>query len=253
VEPLELVALALWSFTVAVAGGVAGLVLGNLRLPAVVALGSSPAAAAGANVAISGISALAAALAHARAGRVDWRLLWWLAPTSVVGGVVGGLISGALPGRALLAAIALVVLYGAVEVARGPARAEGHLRRSRARAVANALAIGFGIGVLGGIVGLILGTLRLPALMRWVGVSAQQGIGTNSAAGVLVAVGGIVGHLPSGIDWALVAVGGAASIPGALIGARLVGRLAERDLLRAVAVILVVAGLAMLAAAITGR
>ncbi len=199
---------------------------------------------------ISGISALTSSLAHARAGRINWRLLSWLAPTSVAGGVVGGLISGALPSRVLLAVIAVVVLYGAVEVARGPARAEDDEPRSRSRIVVNALVVGFGVGVLGGIVGLILGTLRLPALMKWVGVGAKESIGTNSAAGVLVAVGGLVGHLPSGIDWALVAVGGGASIPGALIGARLVGRLDEHQLLRVVAAVLVVAGLAMLATAI---
>ena len=251
-ETLDLLLLAVWSFTVAIAGGIAGLVLGNLRLPVVVGLASSPAAGAGSNVVISGISALAASIAHWRAGRLDWRLLGWLAPTSLAGGVVGGLISGALPGRLLLGVIAIVVLYGAVEIARGPARPAREAARSRGRAIVNAALIGFGIGVLGGTVGLILGTLRLPALMRWVGTTAKDAVGTNSAAGVVVAIGGLIGHLPSGLDWALVLVGGAASIPGALLGARLVGRLSERDLLRAIAAVCVVAGLAMLAAAIAG-
>ncbi|HEX6116331.1 MAG TPA: sulfite exporter TauE/SafE family protein [Solirubrobacterales bacterium] len=249
---LDLVLLALWSFSVAVAGGIAGLVLGNLRLPVVVGFASSPAAGAGSNVVISGIAAFAAAIAHWRAGRLNWPLLAWLAPTSLAGGIVGGLISGALPSRLLLGVIALVVLYGAIEIARGPARPEAAELRSRGRAIANAALVGFGIGVLGGTVGLILGTLRLPALMRWVGTSAKDAVGTNSAAGVVVAIGGLIGHLPSGIDWALVAVGGAASVPGALIGARLVGRLSERQLLRAIAAVCVVAGLAMLAVAIAG-
>ena len=74
----------------------------------------------------------------------------------------------------------------------------------------------------------------------------------NSAAGVVVAVGGLLGHLPTGIDWTLVLVGGAASIPGALLGARMVGRLSERDLLRAMAAVCVIAGLSLLAAAIAG-
>jgi uncharacterized protein len=252
VDALELALLALWSFAVALAGGLAGLVLGNLRLPVVVAFASSPAAGAGSNVVISGVAAMAAAIAHWRAGRLDWRLLGWLAPTSFAGGLVGGLISGELPGRLLLGVIALVVLLGAVEIARGPARPEAAAQRSRARAIANAALVGFGVGVLGGTVGLILGTLRLPALMRWVGTPAKRAVGTNSAAGVVVAVGGLVGHLPSGIDWALVLVGGAASVPGALLGARMVGRLSERDLLRAIAAVCVVAGLAMLAAAIAG-
>jgi uncharacterized membrane protein YfcA len=118
--------------------------------------------------------------------------------------------------------------------------------------ILNTAIVGFGVGVLGGIVGLILGTLRLPALMKWVGVGAKESIGTNAAAGFLVGVGGLIGHLPSGVDWDLVAVGGAAAIPGALIGARLVGRLDERELLRVVAAVLVVAGIAMLGTAIAG-
>jgi uncharacterized membrane protein YfcA len=49
----------------------------------------------------------------------------------------------------------------------------------------------------------------------------------------------------------LLAVGAAASIPGALLGARLTGRLSERRLLQAVGCILVVAGTVMLAQAVS--
>ncbi|MDX6503104.1 MAG: hypothetical protein QOE29_229, partial [Gaiellaceae bacterium] len=44
-----LVAVALWCFATAFAGGVAGLVLGNIRLPALLLVASGPAAASGAN------------------------------------------------------------------------------------------------------------------------------------------------------------------------------------------------------------
>ena len=47
-----------------------------------------------------------------------------------------------------------------------------------------------------------------------------------------------------GIDWGLLALGAAASIPGALLGARLTGRLDERLLLKVVGAILLVAGTA---------
>jgi uncharacterized membrane protein YfcA len=57
-------------------------------------------------------------------------------------------------------------------------------------------------------------------------------------------VAGLVGHLPGGIDWTLLWVGAAGSIPGALLGSRLTGRLSTAALLRAVGVILVVAGVA---------
>jgi uncharacterized membrane protein YfcA len=255
VDPLELAAVAAWSFAVAFAGGVAGLVLGNLRLPLVASLATSPAAGAGANVTISAVSALSAASAHARAGRVSWRLFWWMAPPSVVGGIVGGLVSGVLPGRVLLGVIAVVVLYGSVEVLR-----YGRSRREAAQPadgepqglMLNAAVVGFGVGVLGGLVGLILGSLRMPALLKWARVSPRAAVGTNAAIGMAVGLGGMIGHLPSGIDWGLVAAGCIGAIPGALMGARLVGRLDEWTLLRVVAAILVVAGLSMAVEAVVG-
>src|SRR2546421_10773502 len=114
----ELILVAVWAFIVSFFGGMVGMVLGNLRLPVVVLVGSSAAAAAGANVAISGAAALTAAYAHWRGGRLSWRLFAWMAPTSLLGAAIGGLISGLLPNRVLLGAIGLVVLYGAFEVAR---------------------------------------------------------------------------------------------------------------------------------------
>ncbi|HSJ18732.1 MAG TPA: sulfite exporter TauE/SafE family protein [Solirubrobacterales bacterium] len=248
-DALELVALAIWAFTVAAIGGLVGLVLGNLRLPLVVLLATSPAAGAGANVAISGISALTSTAAHARGGRVNWRLFAWMAPPSLVGAIAGGLISGVLPSRVLLGVIAIVVLYGAVELIRKP---HADPARPVGSPLLSAAAIGFGIGVLGGIVGLILGSLRLPAMIRWVGVTPYAVVGTNAAVGVVVGVGGLVGHLPSGVDWELLAVGGAAAIPGAYLGSHLTGRLEEAALLRAITAVLVVTGAAMLAQAIVG-
>jgi uncharacterized membrane protein YfcA len=64
-----------------------------------------------------------------------------------------------------------------------------------------------------------------------------------------VGIAGVVGHIPGGVDWTLFAVGAVASVPGALLGAQLTGRLDERQLLRVVGAILVVAGAVALAQA----
>ena len=101
---------------------------------------------------------------------------------------------------------------------------------------------GLVIGFIGGVVGLILGALRMPALLRLVHETPQNAVGTNITVGVLVGVAGLVGHLPSeGPDVTALAVGAAASIPGALLGSRLTGRLSEPQLIRAIGVILLVA------------
>lgn len=258
---MDLALVAMWSFLVAVAGGIAGLVLGNLRLPLVLQFSSSAAAGAGANVAISAASAFTASVAHWRGGRIDWRLFWLMAPPSLLGGIAGGLVSGLLPQRLLLAAIALVVLYGAVEISRHtrrlrdkqePARSEPSQRHGTTYDRGAAILIAFAVGVLGGIVGLILGTLRLPAMVRWLDTAPKAAVGTNAATGVVVGIGGLIGHIAGGVDWDLLAAGCAGAVPGAYLGARLTGRLDDDTLLKTIAAILVVAGISLAVQAILG-
>jgi uncharacterized protein len=300
VDALELILFCAWCFVVAVAGGAVGLVLGNIRLPAVLLVASSPAAGAGANIGISGVAAFAAAAAHIRAGRINWRLFAWMAPPSMAGAVAGGLVSGAIPDTALLIVIGVTLLYFGVDIlgkeGREAAAAEGSAPGEAAAAerpapgeaaaaerpapgeaaaaerpavgeapptphavrpargdsldIRAAVVSGALIGLLGGLVGLILGALRLPALLRWVGEVPHRAVGTNLAVGFWVGVAGVAGHLPGGVDWTALGAGAAASVPGALLGARLTGRMSERQLLRAIGAVLVVAGAATAAQAL---
>jgi uncharacterized membrane protein YfcA len=252
-DALEIVAVVAWAFLVSLVGGAVGLVLGNLRLPVMLAFASSPAAGAGANVAVSGAAAVAAASRQAQAGRLDWRLFAWMAPVSLVGAVIGGLVSGVIPDDPLLIAIGVVVLYGAWEVYRYERpQADAAGNATAAGQLWYAAAVGLGVGLLGGFVGLILGSMRLPALIRFAGVTPHAAVGTNAAVGVMVGVGGLIGHLPSGIDWELFAAGCAGGVPGAYLGAHFTGLLGERALLNACAAVLVVSGVAILVQAATG-
>jgi hypothetical protein len=219
-------------------------VLGNIRLPVIVLAASSPAAGAGANIGISAVAALAAAITHIRAGRIDWTLFLWMAPASVVGALVGGVVSGAIPGDALLIAIGVTLIVFGVDLLR-PAHADARPQPVGIRRTA-AVLWGALIGLLGGFVGLILGSLRIGALLRFIGADAFRAVGTNVAVGFCLGVAGVLGHLNGGVDWTLLAVGAAASVPGSLLGARLTGRLNERQLLRAVGAVLLVAGAAMI-------
>ena len=82
----------------------------------------------------------------------------------------------------------------------------------------------------------------MPALLRLVGEAPSRAVGTNLTVGVLVAGRACWGTCPAAPDWDLLALGAAASVPGALLGARLTGRLSERQLVRAIAAALIVAG-----------
>jgi uncharacterized membrane protein YfcA len=244
-----MVIFALWCFLVAAGGGLVGLVLGNIRLPATLLVASSAAAGTGANLIISAAAAGTATIAHLRAGRVNRRLFAWMAPPSVAGAALGGYLSGVIPRTALLLVISAVLLYSGLDLLRWkpPRRSAGAGGEAgetelnvRAAVTSGAL-----IGLLGGVVGLILGSLRMPALLRLVGEAPARAAGTNVTVGFCVGIAGAVGHLPSTPpDWRVAAIGSAASIPGALIGSRLTGRLSERALVRAIAVVLLVAGAA---------
>lgn len=249
-----MVGFAVLCFTVAVAGGVAGLVLGNMRLPAAVSISDTVAAGGGANVAISAVAAATATVTHIRAGRINWKMFWWLAPPSLIGGFAGGLIANSVSSTVLLTIIAVVLFYGSYELFRwqapvsmaSPASGEPEEGGVHAGDRAATVAIGLIVGVLGGAVGLILGSLRFPALLRFTGESPQKLVGTNLSAGVVVGVAGAIGHLTagsSGFDVEIFAVGALASPPGAWLGAKLTGRLPTVTLVRVIAFIVLLAAI----------
>lgn len=206
-------------------------------MPAIVLLAGDASAAAGTNIAISAAAAASGGYAHARAGRVDWRIVAWMAPPSVAGAVVGGLFGHLVPTDLLFACIAAVLAWNALDLLFSPVRA----RERTEPGAGSAVAFGFVIGLVGGAVGVILGTLRMPALLRAVGLSAKRAVGTNLIVGFLLGVAGFAAHaLRLEIEWDLLGAGLAGALPGAWLGARATGRFSERGLRRAIGVALLV-------------
>jgi hypothetical protein len=241
VDALLLAAIGLWCFVVAFVGALLGLVLGNIRLPVLLLAGSSPAAVGGANIAVSGLTAAAGAIVHVRAGRIDLRLVGWMVPPSVVGALIGGYAAGRLPAETLRIVIGSALVVFGIDLLRP--RRHSAVPAPRGRPDLGAAVIsGAAIGAIGGLIGLILGTLRLPALIRWVGAEPLRAVGTNLVVGIAVGAAGLVGHLPGGVDWTLLLVGTVASVPGAVLGSRYTGRLTPEALLRAIGVVLLVSG-----------
>ena len=174
-----------------------------------------------------------------------------MAPPSVVGAVAGGYLAGAIPEWLLLTVIAAVLLQAAVEllrnppkppggeggeldVARGRAERRGHRRARRPRrpdprlaADARAAALGRRDAAAGGRHERHRRRLRRASRARSRTCPTRRRTST------------------------LIAVGGAASIPGALLGSRLTGRLSEEALIKAIAVVLLVAAAGCIAQALT--
>ncbi|HXG76829.1 MAG TPA: sulfite exporter TauE/SafE family protein [Gaiellaceae bacterium] len=229
------------SFAAGYLGSMLGLVLGTLRLPLVVVATGSPLAAAGTNVAISAAAALSGSLRHLRAGRVDWLVVAWLAPPSVVGAVAGALLAGRVSERLLYALIAGVLAWSGVDLGLRPISARPRERLRLVRGGALALLI----GLVGGAVGVILGTLRMPALVRGVGLDVRRAAGTNLVVGFLLGVAAFAAHAGGeGVDWAVLAAGLAGAVPGGWLGAQATGRLSEDALRLALGAVLCAVALA---------
>jgi hypothetical protein len=216
-----------------------GLVLGTLRLPFVILATGSPLAAAGTNIAISAAAAGAGGLKHAREGRVDWRVVAWMAPPSVLGAVVGALLADDVSEALLYGLIGAVLVWSGIDLAVRPiaARPRDHLH------VVRGGVLSLLIGLLGGAVGVILGTLRMPALVRSVGLGVRRAAGTNLVVGFFMGVAGFVTYAGvEGVDWGVLGAGLAGALPGGWLGARATGRVDEHVLRLALGAALVVVG-----------
>jgi uncharacterized membrane protein YfcA len=193
-------------------------------------------AAAGTNIAISAAAAASGGLRHARAGRVDRRVVAWMAPPSIAGALVGGFTGHLVPTRALLAGIAAVLAWNGLDLLVAPFRA----RPAAKPRIAPAVVFGFAIGLVGGALGVILGTLRMPALLRSVGLDARRAVGTNLVVGFMLGVAGFAAHaLRLEVEWELLGAGLVGALPGAWLGARVTGRISERHLRRAIGAALI--------------
>jgi uncharacterized protein len=224
-----------------------GLVLGTLRLPLIVLVAGNPLTAAGTNIAISAAAAGAGGLRHAREGRVDWAVVAWTAPPSVAGAITGALLADDVSEALLYGLIAVVLVWSGIDIALRPiaARPREHLRVFRGGGLA------FFIGVLGGAVGVILGTLRMPALIRSVGLDVRRAAGTNLVVGFLLGVAAFVTYAAGeNVDWDVLAAGLAGAIPGGWLGARATGRVSENALRLALGIVLVIVGVAFAVQAI---
>jgi len=237
------------SFVAGYLGSAVGLVLGTLRLPALLIAAGDASAAAGTNIAVSAAAAASGGLRHAREGRVDRRVVAWMAPPSIAGALLGGFGGHLVPTRALFAGIAAVLAWNGVDLLVAPFRA----RPAPKPRLAPAVVSGFVIGLVGGALGVILGTLRMPALLRAVGLEARSAVGTNLVVGFFLGLAGFAAHaLRLEVDWDLLAAGLAGALPGAWLGARVTGRISELQLRRAIGAALVVIAAAFTVEAVLG-
>lgn len=264
----QFVFLVAFSFAVGLLGGFVGLALGTIRLTVLLLLGVPVSIAAGTNILVSTLSSLTGSIRHFIEGNVNIGVVVSMGFTSVIGAFVGGLVSEFISDGLIIALVGVLVLWQGIQLigrkaeARGSSLGEGGGPGSRAgnsfyngmpdrmfsrSRVAASAGIGLGVGLVGGCVGLILGTVRLPAIIRVLQVEPRVAAGTNMLIGFWMGMFGWFGHAVMGnVDYPLLVGMGLTGMLGAYYGARLTGRVGIQTLIRTTGWVLLLVGAIMI-------
>lgn len=245
------------SFLIGMLGGLIGLALGTMRLPAMLLLGVPLPAAASANILVSSLTAVAGSHRHLRDGRVKLPLMLAVGLPAFA----GGFYSGRAPVNLLIGLAGGLILWQGVEMGllarrrmrpRDPTRQpEDELAGSAGRFTVARLiggrVAGFGIGLLGGAIGLLLGSIRLPLMIRILRVDPRIAAGSNLFIGMAMGALGWVGHLLyQRPDLSLLIILGLPAIAGSYLGAKLTGQISINILILIMGALLTVSGLMMM-------
>ncbi|MDQ3840488.1 MAG: sulfite exporter TauE/SafE family protein [Thermoproteota archaeon] len=142
---------------------------------------------------VSTFGAAAAAIRHFRQKNISFQTFLIMAATGSIGGFIGSVFTKYIPVTILLGLIAAIVFYEAFVIIKSSRKKKGRIDKednsmnlihghnsglssnpsnpSTISRVRNKLfiftesLIGFGIGFVGGLVGLIIGSIRLPAMI----------------------------------------------------------------------------------------
>jgi uncharacterized membrane protein YfcA len=246
---IALMAIALASFALSFYGATIGLILGNLRLPLLIYFFPSTTAGMATNLTISGMGALTGSIRHAREGRISLRLLALMGIPSIL---------GAFLGAAFLLKIDATwahVFIGGFLIASGLSLVSPRAARKQPVVVFGWLRmgmevmIGLVIGFLAAVTGLMLGSLRLPMMIRVLKVDTGVAVGTNMAIGCLTAFAGAGCLWPRGESFPLLPllIIVPPTILGGYLGAYLTGKVRKDMLQRLVGGTIALVGVAMAA------
>ncbi|WP_084156970.1 TSUP family transporter [Haematomicrobium sanguinis] len=195
--------------------------------------GMPPKEAIAASLLIVGVTSLSSLVVHARHRRVRWRTGLIFGAAGMVGAFAGGLIGGQLPGAVLMVAFAIMMIATAIAmVTRKPRRdtdqptADAGTGRAHSLPMLRTMLEGIVVGLITGIVGAGGGFLIVPALVLLGGLSMPVAVGTSLLVIAMKSFAGLAGYLTTvTLDWPLVAAVTAMAVLGALLGARLSGRI----------------------------
>ncbi|WP_460791202.1 sulfite exporter TauE/SafE family protein [Microbacterium lacusdiani] len=261
--------LALAAFGIGIVVGLTGMGGGALMTPTLVLFfGVNPLTAVSSDLITSAVMKPAGSIVHARHGTVHWRIVLWLMIGSVPSAFLGAVLIGAIGplvgvtafvktalGIALLIAAGLLIVkayLGLVEWARerkGLAAPKLDVPSSDIPVrVIPTLLVGIVGGLMVGVTSVGSGSFIIIALMAlYPLLSMNRLVGTDLVQAVPLVIAAAGGHLLFGhVDWSIVLPLTIGSVPGAILGAQFSSRVPGGLVRRALAIVLLAAGLKLL-------
>ena len=206
------------------------------------ALGVGEKSAIASSLLVVGATSAVAAIAHARAGNVVWRVALIFAGAGMVGAFLGGKVAKFLPASLLLVIFAVIMFATAFFMWRGRKATPGvPAAIAKPLPIPTILLEGLVVGLVTGLVGAGGGFLVVPALALLGGLPMQKAVGSSLVVIALKSFAGFAGYASHvTIDWELTGIVTAAAVVGSFGGAALAKKVPQEQLRKGFAVFVLV-------------
>jgi uncharacterized membrane protein YfcA len=260
-------ALIAFGFGVGVLVGMTGIGGGSLMTPLLILVfGVKPATAVGTDLAYGAVTKTVGGIKHWRQRTVDWRLSTWMAVGSVPAAISGVWVLEAIERAAgaefddlLLTILAsALLLCGAATLARalflkGLDEKERHSAELTTRSKLAAVAMGVFVGFILGVTSAGSGALIAVGLILLFRLVPRRVVGTDVFHAAILLWAAAAAHIVAGnVDFALAGTILLGSVPGVWLGSHWSVRVPVPVLRTTLAILLIGAGLALLAKAGVG-
>jgi uncharacterized protein len=248
-------------FIISFIGGMVGLVLGVIRLPFILSTGLGITESVGTNIGVSTLGAITAAIQHIRNRNVSFTIFIIMALTGAIGAFYGASLTKNVPINFFLILVGLIISYESFTLLK-----ENNNNRNNKinnnndkKITENRLninqksikqknpyhdifvqsIIGFWVGILGGLVGLVLGSIRLPAMIKLLKTEPKIAVGTNMLISSVMGMSGFVGHLINNeINLFYLIILGPSAMIGGFLGAKYTNHLSPLTLKKLIGIVL---------------
>lgn len=269
-DPLQIILFAVAGFAIGIFSGLLGIGGGTLMVPILrLGFGLQAVVATATSLFTIVFTSIGGTITHIRNKTALPKLSLCLGIGGAITSSLGAFLGNMSPGWAIMLVAAIIIGYSAFNMLRKAIKLPKHGKKAgegkavKAAAVLSAAPVeeweftrkrglqGFGIGLIAGLasgyVGVGGGFIMVPLMTAWLGVPMHKASGTSLLAIMILAIPGVITQIVLGnVDFlagVFLAIG---SIPGAMVGARFVKRIPERQLRFLFAAFLGVAAVSLL-------